>query len=98
MQPFIALDFPAAPGGGRRSTSWFRDPIEILEARALDQVQDVLDRVDAHVRDGHHVVGFVSYEAAPAFDRALSPKAPGALPLVSFGAFHGPTLADPEPI
>ena len=72
MQPFIALDFPAASADGDRSTAWFSDPIEILEAHAIDQVRGVLERVDERVRGGHHVVGFVSYEAGPAFDRAIA--------------------------
>src|SRR5688572_24812126 len=100
MPPFIALDFPAASPGQARSTVWFRDPFEILEARAtdFDQVQSVLDRADAHVRDGHHVLGFVSYEAAPAFDRALAARNPGALPLAWFAAFHAPSAPDPGPV
>ena len=94
MQPFIALDFPAATAGGGRTTAWFSDPIEILEARAIDQVRSVLQRVDECVRSGRHVVGFVSYEAGPAFDPAITTNMPGALPLAWFGVFGEPRLIE----
>jgi para-aminobenzoate synthetase/4-amino-4-deoxychorismate lyase len=89
--PFVALDFPAPA-----TTSWFADPIEILEAKTLDQVHAVLVAADAHARRGRHVVGFVSYEAAPAFDRALAVRPPGALPLAWFGVFHAPAQLAPQ--
>ena len=55
-----------------------------------------LDDVEAVVRDaqqtalrGRWVGGFVSYEAAPAFDAALSTRNPtGAVPLAWFGVFE----------
>ena len=86
--PFALLDTHA----------WFSDPIEILEARTIDQVESVLNSVDAHVRDGHHAVGFVSYEAAPAFDAAIATKPPGALPLAWFGIFGEPRSIVPGPV
>lgn len=89
--PFIALDFAGASG-----TLAFTDPIEILEVRALNDVMHVLQRVDERVRSGHHVVGFVSYEAAPAFDSALIARAPGPLPLAWFGVFQEPAPVAPE--
>ena len=92
--PFVALDFPPAASGDERSTAWFIDPIEILEAPTIDQVQGVLDRADIHTRAGRHVVGFVSYEAAPAFDNALTAKTPGSLPLAWFGVFKEATTID----
>ena len=95
--PFIALDFPAAPDDGRR-TAWFTNPIEVLEARTVDQIENVFERVDDLVRRGRHVVGFVSYEAAPAFDRALVTRPAGALPLVWFGVFHAPELVASDPL
>jgi para-aminobenzoate synthetase/4-amino-4-deoxychorismate lyase len=43
---------------------------------------------------GRHVAGFVAFEAAPAFDRALTTRDPEG-PLVCFGVFDGPAPVDP---
>ncbi len=43
--------------------------------------------VDEGLRDGLYAAGYVAYEAAPAFDRALTTHAPSAVPLVYFGLF-----------
>ncbi len=90
--PHVALDFPAGPAGPRGRTRVFREPIVVLEAASLDQVAPVLRSVDDHVRRGRHAVGFVSYEAAPAFDAALAAHRPGPLPLAWFGIFDAPDV------
>jgi para-aminobenzoate synthetase / 4-amino-4-deoxychorismate lyase len=38
---------------------------------------------------GFHAVGYVSYEAAPAFDAALAVRAGGAMPMARFEVFSG---------
>jgi para-aminobenzoate synthetase/4-amino-4-deoxychorismate lyase len=62
----------------------------------LADVVPVLREVDAASRAGEHTVGFVSYEAAPAFDPALGSRAsraePSGLPLVWFGVFGAPEV------
>lgn len=64
------------------------DPIEILRADRLDQVIPVLGRAEAAVRSGRWVAGYVAYEAAPAFDSALSVREPvPRLPLAWFAVF-----------
>jgi para-aminobenzoate synthetase/4-amino-4-deoxychorismate lyase len=69
-------------------------PFGQLEARRTDEVIDVLAEAEAAARGGRHVAGFVSYEAAPAFDAALAVRAPGSgmenvdLPLAWFGVFN----------
>jgi len=49
----------------------FANPREILQAHTLDQVRGVLDAVQSHAALGRWCVGYVSYEAAPAFDTAF---------------------------
>ena len=76
-------------------------PVGELTASRLEDVTAVLAEVDTQVRRGRHAAGFVAYEAAPAFDRALTVKDPtGAspLPLVWFGLFadaHPVAVVDP---
>ena len=64
---------------------------EVIEAWSLDEVPNALARVEAATRSGSVAAGFVTYEAAPAFDRALlvraSPAGRGNLPLAWFGVF-----------
>ncbi|MCS4487746.1 aminodeoxychorismate synthase component I [Streptococcus sciuri] len=46
----------------------FTEPIEELIAEALSDVREVLDKVSIYQNQGYYVVGYVSYEAAPAFE------------------------------
>ena len=74
---------------GQSSWLLFEKPIEILQARDLASVGRVLERVESAVQEGRCAAGFVSYEAAPAFDPALATRAPGSVPLAWFGIYQG---------
>jgi para-aminobenzoate synthetase/4-amino-4-deoxychorismate lyase len=88
----LRFDFAGATAG----TSWmFTAPREVIEATCLEQVRTALEDVDRARAAGRWVAGFVSYEAAPALDAALTTKAPGPLPLVWFGVFDAPMSAAP---
>ncbi len=64
------------------------DPVEILVANRLAEVAPLLARVEQRTRaDGLHAAGFVSYEAAPAFDRAFAAKTGDDFPLTWFGLY-----------
>ena len=71
----------------------FGAPLQVLQARTLDEVRPVLEKVDALSRQGLWCVGFVRYEAAPAFDPALKTQ-PADGPLVWFGV-HAQPLTPP---
>jgi para-aminobenzoate synthetase/4-amino-4-deoxychorismate lyase len=79
----------------------FSNPREILAAFTLADVVRGLEQVeDAVNRRGLHAAGFISYEAAPAFDPVLTTKAGGGFPLLWFGLYDGPQevdLPDPPP-
>ncbi|TAF69260.1 MAG: bifunctional aminodeoxychorismate synthase component I/aminotransferase, partial [Curvibacter sp.] len=72
----------------------FGEPQQVLVARTLDEVRPVLEQVDALSRQGLWCVGYVRYEAAPAFDAALQVNAAEG-PLVWFGV-HAQPLADAD--
>src|SRR5262245_19433485 len=99
--PFVLLDFPATPaapgtpGGAAGPALLFERPREVLCARRLEEVAPVLHAVDTHVAAGRHAVGFVAYEAAPAFDPALVTRAAGAAPFAWFGIFDTPRTITP---
>ena len=66
----------------------FERPQEVVVARTLDDVLPALERVEtACTRDGNYAAGFLSYEAAPAFDASLTTQRPDGFPLLWFGIY-----------
>lgn len=92
------LDFPGA--AGERETFHFADPLAVLVAEEAGEVRGVLREVERAAERGHYVVGYLSYEAAPAFDPAYAVRPGGRLPLAWFGVFRAPgagAIAGAEP-
>lgn len=90
----------AAPAVVARLDSWdarrgargfrFAGFRELVEARRPHEVLPALRRVEACAAQGLHAVGYVAYDAAPAFDAALHAAAAGpdaGLPLLRFAVF-----------
>lgn len=50
----------------------FTKPIKELKTRNLDQVEVLLREVEAYQEQGFYAVGYVSYEAAPAFEKKFA--------------------------
>ena len=68
----------------------FSHPREIVTALTLADVPPALERVEQAVTgSGLYAAGFVSYEAAPAFDPALTVRGGGGFPLLWFGLYDG---------
>ncbi|HEX8502765.1 MAG TPA: aminodeoxychorismate synthase component I [Pyrinomonadaceae bacterium] len=90
--PAVVLDFTDDCGVAGRAS--FADPVEVVAAHSLEEVRPALASVEHAAARGLYAAGFVAYEAAPAFDRALR-AGPGAagLPLVWFGVFERPAGA-----
>jgi para-aminobenzoate synthetase / 4-amino-4-deoxychorismate lyase len=84
--PTALIDFIAPVEGAGRERLAFFDPLAVLEARTLGEVQPVLEQVEAEARQGRWCVGFVAYEAAPAFDTAMAVHPSDGL-LAWFGVF-----------
>jgi para-aminobenzoate synthetase / 4-amino-4-deoxychorismate lyase len=86
--PMIRLDFPAL--AGRQPPYLFSAPRRILRADRLEEITAVLAEVEAETRAGRFAVGYIAYEAAPAFDPALRVRTGSTLPLAWFGIFDEP--------
>lgn len=71
----------------------FSDPVEVLTARTHAEVFQAMEKIET---SGLWAAGFISYEAAGAFDSALKTHAPGALPLLQFGLFQSLERIKPE--
>ncbi|NOX64155.1 MAG: aminodeoxychorismate synthase component I [Chloroflexi bacterium] len=83
-----------------RKTRWlrFENPQMVVEANNPGQVMDALAKVENATSRGLWAAGFISYEAAPAFDRALTTHPPRPdLPLLWFGLYNAPQPLDALP-
>ena len=67
MHRKTVIDFRAL---GERYT--FTRPIKELKTRDLAEVADLLAQVENYQEQGYYVVGYISYEAAPAFEEKLA--------------------------
>lgn len=73
----------------------FRNPVEIIAAYRLEEVQPALNRVNHKVQEGYWAAGFVTFEAAKAFNPALTTHPPKSdLPLAWFGVFKSAETLD----
>jgi len=88
QQPSALFHFPNADGAGM----WFSNPDAILTTCDASQVVHTLAEVSLAVKNGAYAAGFLAYEAAPAFDDALSVKAATGFPLLWFGLFSSPQV------
>lgn len=86
----MLLDASEALHPEERNSLLFAHPAEVLTAATLAQVRDVLSRLDTAIADGYFVAGFMSYEAAPAWEAAL-PAHPTDMPLCWFGIYEDMT-------
>ncbi len=66
----------------------FHHPIKTITCYGLKEVFSCLATVEAEQRKGRYVVGFISYEAAAAFDQAY-PVRESRFPLLWFGVYTG---------
>lgn len=67
----------------------FSNPVRIVRASHVGEVVERLAQVEAAVNEeGLFAAGFISYEAAPAFDSALKVRLPSTLPLLWFGLYE----------
>lgn len=73
------------------TNAWVRysRPVEVVEARTLAEVLPTLRRVEAAVEQrGYTAVGFISYEAAAAFDAARCVREDREFPLLWFALYR----------
>ena len=89
MQPYLLLHNQSA-----RRWLEFTNPVHIIETHTLADVLPALREIDHAVNQhGLWAAGFITYEAAPAFDPAMITHPPvEGLPLLWFGLFPAPRL------
>lgn len=70
---------------------WLRfvKPVELVQTSCIEEVRNALWRLEERVNnEALLAVGFVSYEASPAFDPALHARRDDSFPLLCFGLFR----------
>lgn len=70
----------------------FESPREIVTANEITRVLPALERVESWCDAGGYAAGFISYEAAPAFDNALVAHPLTDFPLLWFGLYDAPQV------
>ncbi len=76
----------------------FGVPKQVHSAHNLSEVQPTLQRaLFAARRANRWLIGWLSYEAAPAFDTALEVRSPSDLPLLWFGEYEEQAFLDQLP-
>lgn len=68
----------------------FTNPLKVYIAHTIEEVLPQFQKVQEAVEQGHYAAGYVSYEAAPAFESSLQVKDGGTMPLLWFGIFEKP--------
>ncbi|KGX87588.1 aminodeoxychorismate synthase component I [Pontibacillus litoralis] len=82
-KPWLQFDF--------HNRVWqFQHPVHTFVARSISEVRKVFQQIEQWIDEGYYIAGYVSYEAAPAFDSALRVHHQSSLPLVWFGVFEAP--------
>jgi para-aminobenzoate synthetase / 4-amino-4-deoxychorismate lyase len=77
----------------------FTNPVDVLHTHDVNDVESVIEHAEQRVSTEElYVAGFLSYEAAPAFDAAFSTRNAGSLPLVCLGLFRQPKRVDQLPL
>ena len=78
----------------------FQHPIEIIQANSIHQVVPQFKRVNQFIEQyQYYGVGFISYEAATAFDSNLDSYSYTDFPLLWFGVYSAPEVIElPNPI
>lgn len=90
---YSRIDFPLS--GQERLQARFVAPRQYLRADRPGELSAVLAAAEQAAVEGRWVVGFVTYEAAPAFDPALIVQSlPEGQPLALFAVYDEPALDD----
>ncbi len=94
----ISLQSVTALLRDEQSGHWlqFSDAIEIVSTVRHAEVEAKFQRLQTLVDQGLYAVGYVAYEAAPAFDSSLSVK-PTSAPLLCFAVFGKPVICQLPP-
>lgn len=78
----------------------FTSPLEIISTHNLADVQSCLESLESKIQENKlYGAGFITYDAAPAFDEAMVVHTENELPLIQFGLYKSPKILNlPTPL
>ncbi|MFS0562103.1 aminodeoxychorismate synthase component I [Terribacillus sp. 179-K 1B1 HS] len=79
--------FNFADADGQTRHRRFTGQHKLLTARTIEEVIPCLEQVQAYTKRGFYAAGYLSYEAAGAFDSSYATVEGSALPLLQFGIY-----------
>ncbi|MGG3282939.1 aminodeoxychorismate synthase component I [Paenibacillus solani] len=82
---FLQFDFQTEEG--KNETIQLSKPIKIVQTYSLDNVVSLIDIVEEASNKGYYCAGFISYDAAPAFDSYCLVQNSSEFPLLWFGVY-----------
>lgn len=85
MNPYLLYEFRNSEG--KIEPKAFKEPVEVLQTERLEDIPEIMEAIEAAIDKGFYVAGYLSYEAAPAFNPAMKVKGSTEMPLVWFGIF-----------
>lgn len=85
-QPFMIFDDGFHPFG----KIIFRNPIKTIEVYHFDTLLTSLNEINAYIKQGYYVAGFISYEAGYFFSNMNWKENDTVLPLLYFAVFQNP--------
>ncbi|MGI2327267.1 aminodeoxychorismate synthase component I [Planococcus sp. YIM B11945] len=86
--PYLLVEFPDEDGVIQPLV--FANPVNILQTDRLEAIPRLMADVEKALQAGFYAAGYVSYEAAPAFNSNMAVQQNPKLPLVWFGIFKEP--------
>ncbi|KAF6628304.1 aminodeoxychorismate synthase component I [Paenibacillus sp. EKM208P] len=72
----------------------FDQPQQTVVAYSLHEVREAMIEIQKEVNKGAYAAGYISYEAAPAFEPKMTVKANSRLPLLYFGIYDKPVIIE----
>lgn len=88
MNPILSFDF--VDHDGRKKPFTFENPRQVIIAKTIEEVLPSLQKIQDALNTGYYAAGYISYEAAPAFDQSFLVNSNQKMPLLWFGIFDQP--------
>ncbi|QYF80536.1 aminodeoxychorismate synthase component I [Brevibacterium sp. PAMC21349] len=92
----LSLIFHFTDKQGESRPLYFANPKKVITAHSIEDVLPQFQKVQEAIEQGNYAAGYVSYEAAPAFEQSFKVKDGAKMPLLWFGIFDKPEEEIPE--
>ncbi|MFK9117695.1 aminodeoxychorismate synthase component I [Peribacillus frigoritolerans] len=92
----LSLIFHFTDKQGDSRPLYFANPKKVITAHSIEDVLPQFQKVQEAIEQGNYAAGYVSYEAAPAFEQSFKVKGGAKMPLLWFGIFDKPEEEIPE--